>query len=208
MAIDPVTGAYKPDTTATTAAAVTATRGLGVGGVSKPQTGQVPSVSGRANELMQVDNPIMRQAKTAGIQVANRRGLGNSSMAAQASQAAALQTALPIASQEATMAADARERGLDRRMTQEGWNRDSAERAEDRGLQKQIANWNLAASERQGAASFTAQMEAAYATNYQSIMSNTALSAEDRSKFLTSIANLRDKQLNLVEQMYDIDLTW
>lgn len=73
-----------------------------------PKTGQYTpedaSVSKRLNGLLSKDNPYMQQAATQGLQAANRRGLLNSSMAVQASQAARIGAALPIAQQEAGQA--------------------------------------------------------------------------------------------------------
>jgi hypothetical protein len=63
------------------------------------------SVTNRLTGLMSSDNPLMRQAQTAGLQQANRRGLLNSSIAVGAAQAEAYRTALPIAQQEAAQAA-------------------------------------------------------------------------------------------------------
>ena len=60
--------------------------------------------AGVANKIakLTLDNSdYMKSARTSGMQTANRRGLGNSSMAAKASQGAAIDRAAPIASQEA-----------------------------------------------------------------------------------------------------------
>ncbi len=67
--------------------------------------GDPTSVSGRLKGLLATDNPLMQQARTTGLQQANRRGLLNSSMAVGAAQAEMLRTAVPIASQEAAQAA-------------------------------------------------------------------------------------------------------
>lgn len=61
-------------------------------------------VASRVTGLMQSDNPLMRQAETAGLQKANRRGLLNSSVAVGAAQNEAYRVALPIAQQEAAQA--------------------------------------------------------------------------------------------------------
>lgn len=78
----------------------------------------------------------------------------------------------------------------------------------DRGLQEKIASWNLASTDRNAAANFVSNMESIYQNQYASIMANTNLSAEDRSMYLSAARGLRDQQLNLVEQMYDVDLNW
>lgn len=59
------------------------------------------TVSGQLTGLLQQDNPYIKQAKTQGEQYANKRGLLNSSIGAQASQDAAIQSALPIAQADA-----------------------------------------------------------------------------------------------------------
>lgn len=51
--------------------------------------------------IMQKQSPLMKQARTQGMQQAQQAGLGNSTMGIQASQAAAYNAALPIASQQA-----------------------------------------------------------------------------------------------------------
>ncbi|MDO8534626.1 MAG: hypothetical protein Q7S17_07795 [Xanthobacteraceae bacterium] len=60
------------------------------------------SVSTRLTGLLNQDSPLMQQAKTTGLQQANKRGLLNSSMAIGAAQAESLRAALPIASQDAS----------------------------------------------------------------------------------------------------------
>lgn len=82
------------------------------------------------------------------------------------------------------------------------------ERSLDRGLQEKLAGWNLKSSDRNAAAQFLTNMESMYADNYSSIMANTNLDAATRNAMLASAKNLRDKQLNFVEQMYVVDLNW
>jgi hypothetical protein len=62
------------------------------------------SVENRVTNLMKDDSKLMRQAETAGLQQANKRGLLNSSMAVGATQNEAYRAALPIASQDASQA--------------------------------------------------------------------------------------------------------
>lgn len=59
-------------------------------------------IVGQLNRITSRNNPYMQQARSAGLQVANKRGLLNSSMAAGASQAAALERAGPLAQANAT----------------------------------------------------------------------------------------------------------
>ncbi|MBA3055850.1 MAG: hypothetical protein FP826_13190 [Sphingomonadales bacterium] len=67
------------------------------------------TVDQRANMIASSNSPLMKAAETRGLQTANRRGLGNSSMAAQASQMAVLDAAVPIASKDADIALGGRD---------------------------------------------------------------------------------------------------
>ncbi|NCC32107.1 MAG: hypothetical protein EOM24_08795 [Chloroflexia bacterium] len=60
------------------------------------------TVQYQINQLLNSSSPYMQQAQQAGLATANARGLLNSSMAAGASQAAAIQAAGSIASQDAS----------------------------------------------------------------------------------------------------------
>lgn len=63
------------------------------------------SVEGRVKGLVDVNNPLMQQARTQGTQAANRRGLLNSSIAAGAAQSAVIDKAVPIATADANITA-------------------------------------------------------------------------------------------------------
>lgn len=60
------------------------------------------SVSKAVSGVISQGGPLMKQAAASGLQTAARRGLANSSMAVQASQAAVLDRAVPMGSQEAS----------------------------------------------------------------------------------------------------------
>lgn len=62
------------------------------------------TVSGRLNSLLSQENPYIQQARQGAMEQANSRGLLNSSMAAGSGQRAAIESALPIAQQEAETA--------------------------------------------------------------------------------------------------------
>jgi hypothetical protein len=51
--------------------------------------------------LLRTDSPYLQQARTSGQQYANKRGLLNSSLGAQAAEGAAISAALPVASADA-----------------------------------------------------------------------------------------------------------
>lgn len=60
------------------------------------------TVEGRLGGLIAADSPLMQQARTRALQYANSRGLINSSMAAGEAQARMVESALPIAQQDAS----------------------------------------------------------------------------------------------------------
>ena len=82
------------------------------------------------------------------------------------------------------------------------------EGAAERSLQEQIAKWNLSSNDRNAAAQFVTNMETMYQNTYNSIMSNTSLDAKSRETYLTAAKNMRNNQLSMVEQMYNVDLNW
>lgn len=203
------------------------------------------SVADNVAKITSQDSPLMQQAKTQGLQTANRRGLLNSSIAVGAAQNAVIQAATPIASQDASIAANSYEAGQDRALSevqqqrsitsQEGMQQKSIdaadtqqirdidfrqeEAAKDRtleetlqnrsfDLQEQIAKWNLDSNDRNAAAQFLTNMETMYNDRYAQIMANTSLSSSQRSTFLKDAAALRDKELNFVEQLYNVEIQW
>ncbi|MCV0395483.1 MAG: hypothetical protein K5872_22305 [Rhizobiaceae bacterium] len=315
--------------------------------------GQMPSIAPKQaddsvvtalNKVTATDNPLMQAAKTEGLKIANRRGLGNSSIAAGAVQDATLRAALPIAQQEAQQAfgknqaarafeygmamqdrqiesaefmqlrdiesreglaaaqraldfrmqqaalsaaeqqqlrdiasregmaaaerelqltmqvnsldnatqqqirdirsreglaaaeralnremqirsldaADqqqirdiefregvaAAERALQELMQQREINYQSTQRRLDRALQERLASWNLNAADRNAAAQLLYNMETLYQSSFNAIMSNPNMSAEDRTAQLASARNLRDRQIDFVQQLYDVQLEW
>lgn len=147
----------------------------------------------QANQIDAANVQQIRQiASTEGIESANR----------------ALQQAL----QEKDIQFRMSEGGLDRAAAAQAQANDIAFRKTegqlDRSLQEQIAKWNLSSTDRNAAAQFLTNMEGMYQNQYTTIMSNPNLNASTRTNYLTAAKNLRDTQLNLVEQMYNVDLKW
>lgn len=61
------------------------------------------TVSGQLDKILSQDNPYVARARASAAGVANSRGLLNSTMGAQAGEAAAIDAALPIATQDANI---------------------------------------------------------------------------------------------------------
>lgn len=98
--------------------------------INAPVTPQLPAISGqdavrdyftpnekqltvqeRLQGLLDSASPLLERARQEGLRTANRRGLANSSIAAEASQNAMIDAMLPIAQQDAQTAADIVGRG-------------------------------------------------------------------------------------------------
>ncbi|MFA6204465.1 MAG: hypothetical protein WC710_14905 [Gallionella sp.] len=134
MAIDPLTGAEKiidsnappvtpptsglinaPQITATattpaTTAPTSTTPNAPVYGAPATQGWNVTdnqTVEGRVKGLIDANSPLMQQAATTGLQQSNARGLANSSMSVGASQAEVMKAAVPIATADANIHANA-----------------------------------------------------------------------------------------------------
>jgi hypothetical protein len=148
------------------------------------------SVSKRVTGLMNQQNPFMQQAQTAGLKQANRRGLLNSSMAVGAAQGEAYKAALPIASQESQQIAAKNLQHI------------------AGAQQKDIATMNIAAHDREKAQAAIAAATNAYTEGFRTIANNHEMPANARDAYLEHLRRLHDVNLNLIEQMYGIDLEW
>lgn len=78
--------------------------------VSEVGVDESRTAAGRLAGMLESDSPLMRRARTQGLQVGNQRGLLNSSMAVGAAQGAMIDRAEPYAlSDSANLTADARQ---------------------------------------------------------------------------------------------------
>jgi hypothetical protein len=180
-------------------------------------------VQNRVKNIASQDSALNQMARTEAAKVMNSRGMLNSSMYAGAAQDTVLRQAVPIASQESNQAFQANESALQRTSVEGMQAKDIAnqkamqqtdigfrqgEGALDRATQEKLAGWNLKSQDRNAAAQFLTNMETMYQSAYQSVMSNPNLDKTQRTAQLTAAKTMRDKQLNFVEQMYNIDLNW
>ncbi len=184
---------------------------------------QDASVAAQLENFLASDSPLLTQARTQAAQAANRRGLLNSSLAIQAGEAAALNAALPIASQQAAQIQQANlQRGqiaateiLQGRQIASSESLGfadiaSREAVSEAGIaaQERIAASQITAFDREKATAAVAQIDATYQSAFSSIMANPELPAEARNASLLHIAAIRDTNFNLVEQLFNISLVW
>lgn len=99
------------------------------------------TVESRVTRLLDKDNPYMQRAATRGAQSANRRGLLNSSIATTAVEAARIDAALPIASQDSAQGAQYRmqRRDIRSREGMQGRDIESRERMQGRDIESREA---------------------------------------------------------------------
>ena len=141
-------------------------------------TGQ-GTVAGNVTGLLARESPYMQQATTAGMRAANRRGLANSSMAVGAAEGARIAAAMPIAAQDSAQA-------------------DTQYRAAQ----------TLAAHDREKAASMATAMGNSYSEMFRTIATQGDIPADQRDRYLRHAIALRDDNMRLVQQMYNVGLSW
>lgn len=71
-----------------------------------------------------------------------------------------------------------------------------------------ITSMNIGAGNRSQAISAAVQIQSNYTNMVNSITANPDIPADARNKYLTNASALMDSNLTLVEQLYNVDLTW
>lgn len=181
------------------------------------------SVEARLTRILGADSPLMQRARTKGLEVANSRGLLNSSMAAGTAMNSMIDAALPIASQDSQQGnqryMQGREIDNQRYMQQQEianqrWlaTLDSDTRKSLATMQENtkisIANLNLGSEDKQRIAAMVSSVQSNYTSSYATIVNNPDIPADVRDQYLTHIYSLMTNQLSLVESMYGVDLDW
>lgn len=148
------------------------------------------SVTTQVAAITAQDSPLMKQAATRGAQLANRRGLLNSSIASQAAQEAVIGAAAPIAGQNASQIA-AKNLGKINNDAQAGLQKDAIA-AQDRANLLQ--------------AGITANGQ--YLDAFGQIAGNKDIPAASRDAYLSSILAARNAPAGLAKGIYGVDLNW
>ena len=145
------------------------------------------SVANKIASLTSGNSSYMRGARTAGLQTANRRGLGNSSIAAGAAHGAALDRALPIASQDAQQI---HQKNIAEQTHLNDFDRDRA---------------RFAAAEREMIARAMTDIANQRSSSYSQIASNPDIPADARNAVYASINDQHDAVLAQLEQLYGVN---
>lgn len=181
------------------------------------------SVQDRLDAILASDSPLMQRARTTGLQTANRRGLLNSSIAAEAAQNAMIDAALPIASQDADISNQQlmQQRDIElqqwlqqsdadlRKALQQGDLANQRWIAElDATTRRQIADLQVATADREKIGAMIAAAQQNYTSQYEAILNNPNIPAEQRGQHMTHIANVMRAAISFIEQSFGVDLTW
>jgi hypothetical protein len=171
---------------------------------------QNDSVVDAVNRVASSGSPLMTRAAGIGAAVANSRGLQNSSIAAQSAQKAALDAAVPIASQEAQQA---HQKNL---QFMQGSSRPTSSGSRTRTSPHRAAAERHAKDHRDAAARGASQPAAfaqallaasqSYSANVSAIMSNPDLKASSRQSALNAAASQRNADYNMIQRVYGVSL--
>jgi hypothetical protein len=180
------------------------------------------------------DSLLMRQARTEGLKTANRRGLLSSSMAAGAAQGAVVAKAGELAQATAGYNAAENVATADRLSTEkraaaqlasteklnantltaqqklqtQALASESKEKKLDRGLQTELAKWNLDSSDKQNAASMLSTSETLFQQSLASINSNKDLSAAQRTAQIKALTAKNASFVTAIKSLYDVDISF
>ncbi|MFH7526471.1 hypothetical protein AB2J22_13540 [Aeromonas sp. A5] len=189
----------------------------------KPEQKQVApkfdatNVNDQLNSTLNSNSLLMRVAKSNGQAAATQRGLGNSSIGAEASQRAMVDAALPIAQQNAQQAHQGQQSQLDR--------------DHQSGMQDKDLNWKgqqsqldreheLGVLDKQGQIDkdklsqqvvanthgmYMSSVQAAidsYNERYAALMSDKAMTAADKTNLINSMKTELNSTLNMYQKLY------
>lgn len=193
--------------------------------LAQPNIDEVPeeqTVAGRINKLVAEDSPIIQMGRTRADQGMARRGLINSSMALQASDAAAYQAATPIATSDASLLANQRIANQSAKNQVEMQNAQQKNTLSTAGLQSQTQTGiaNLQSQTQTGVANIEASYKSLITANesagklYQQtvdainkILIDPNLSAATKQSAIDKQTQLLKGGLNVMGKIAQIDLT-
>lgn len=174
----------------------------------------IPIASQDASQAFQNNQNALGRASTEKLSLAQIASTEGMAAAQRALDERMQKAALDNATQQQIRDIQSREgiAAAERKLQELSQQRDIAYRTQqadlDRKTQEKLASWNLKSSDRNAAAQFLTNMEHEYENSVSSIMANTNLTADQRQAQLLAAKQMRDRRLNFVEQMYNIDLKW
>lgn len=146
------------------------------------------SVASKIASITAGDSPMMQQAATTGVQTANRRGLGNSSMAIGAAQGEVIRAAAPIASQEASQVASKNLAEMGNRQ------------------QTDITQRQIAAQERERIAASLTDLSSQRMNATSQTLANDKIPAATRSAVQQSFNDQYTSTVNYLQNLYGVSV--
>lgn len=185
MPYDPATGQWKPET-----------------------GGAVENVTGMLNS----GSDYIKSARASGTDLANQRGLLNSSIATGASEKAAFDAASPLATADASIRAqkDLSAQGAAQNKAIQADQIASTEKiaGQSSATQLQVADMNVKSNSQDKTAAASQNYASIYASMVNNINANKDIPAASRSQYLADAKTFYDNSMALVEQTYNVQLKW
>lgn len=172
-------------------------------------------VGNQLNDLLKSDSPYIQEARLQGQQEASNRGLQNSSIAAGASQRAAIQSALPIAQQDASLfgQADLQDSAYTQQGAINAQNYQNTASLNEQNTSNQ-AQLNAQSENNQGrltaeqhAHDQIAQMGQNLNTQVANIEQNPDMSAQQKNDAIQNLVNLHNATINAIQKSQNLAQT-
>ena len=169
------------------------------------------TVQGRVDDLLKQDSPYLQDARTRTAQVANTRGLINSSIAAGAGELAAIQAATPIAAQDAGFANTVASRNQDAAnaaLSQGAQGEQAIEQQTLRGTQsKELSQLESANKQLLQSSDSAARFYSQVSASVSDILKEPGISAEAKQQLVQKQVDLLKSGLAVVGGINNLDLT-
>jgi hypothetical protein len=159
--------------------------------------------AGVANRIAAITaggSDYIKQARTSGMQAANRRGLGNSSMAVGAAEGAAIDRAAPIAVQEAGQINQ-------RNLSGQEFRQQGGIANQNFTYQTELDKMRYAASEREMQARAITDLNSQRMQAFANTLQNDKIPAEARAEAQRSINDQQADAIARLEQLYGVSLS-
>lgn len=159
--------------------------------------------AGVANRIAAITaggSDYIKQARTSGMQAANRRGLGNSSMAVGAAEGAAIDRAAPIAAQEASQINQ-------RNLSGQEFRQQGGIANQNFTYQSELDKMRYAASEREMQARAITDLNSQRMQAFANTLQNDKIPAAARAEAQRSINDQQADAIARLEQLYGVSLS-
>jgi hypothetical protein len=158
--------------------------------------------AGVANRIAAItagNSDYIKQARTSGMQAANRRGLGNSSMAVAAAEGAAIDRAAPIAGQEAQQINQ-------RNLSGQEFRQQGGIANQNFQYQRELDAARYASAEREMMARAITDLNSQRMSAFANTLQNDKIPAAARSAAQQSINDQQADAIARLEQLYGVSL--